>query len=359
MVLGLIHEGSVNLTGWIMTVQSKAKYAQSTQRRFQRWLNNPRLNVMKLYTPIIQYVLSDWQDEIIYLSLDTSMLWNEYCLVRVSILHRGRALPLGWRVIEHGSSSISFTEYQNLLARIARLLPRGKKIILLADRGFVHIEMMKYIREKLSWHYRIRVKSNFSLKKARKQWSQVNNYHLNLGQAILLQNVTRQKTNPLQGVYLALGRENMNGELWYIVSSEPTTLQTFFEYGLRFQIEENFLDDKSNGFELESSMIRSAPALSRLCFVIAIATLFLTLQGVAVVESGKRRWVDPHWNRGDSYLKIGWKWIKSALSKGWKLFSVSKLITNHDREPVISSKKQYLQKNYRLEFQVYSYDYAS
>jgi hypothetical protein len=185
------------------------------------------------------------------------------------------------------------------------------------------------------------------------------NYHLNLGQAILLQNVTRQTSNPIQGVYLALGRENINGELWYIVSSEPTTLQTFFEYGLRFQIEENFLDDKSNGFELESSMIRSAPALSRLCFVIAIATLFLTLQGVAVVESGKRRWVDPHWNRGHSYLKIGWKWIKSPLSKGWKLFSVSKLITNHDQEPVISSQKQYLQKNYRLEFQVYSYDYAS
>ena len=52
MVLGLINEGSVNLTRWIMTVQSKAKYAQSTQRRFQRWLNNPRLNVMKLYIAV-------------------------------------------------------------------------------------------------------------------------------------------------------------------------------------------------------------------------------------------------------------------------------------------------------------------
>lgn len=73
----------------------------------------------------------------------------------------------------------------------------------------------------------------------------------------------------------------------------PQQAQTFREYGLRFDIEESFLDDKSNGFQLESSLIRSTTALSRLCLVLAIATLYLTAQGTQVVESGKRRWVDP------------------------------------------------------------------
>jgi hypothetical protein len=58
MVVGLISEGSVNLTRWIMSVQSKAKLAQSTQRRFQRWLYNPRINVQRLYSPLIQGVAS-------------------------------------------------------------------------------------------------------------------------------------------------------------------------------------------------------------------------------------------------------------------------------------------------------------
>ncbi|NEQ63373.1 MAG: transposase, partial [Moorea sp. SIO4A1] len=49
-------------------------------------------------------------------------------------------------------------------------------------------------------------------------------------------------------VNLGLACEGISGELWYIVSDEPTTLQTFREYGLRFDIEESFLDDKSNGF---------------------------------------------------------------------------------------------------------------
>ncbi len=57
---------------------------------------------------------------------------------------------------------------------------------------------------------------------------------------------------------------------------------------------ESFLDDKSNGFDKISSEIRNAPALSRLCLVLALATLYLTAQGTEVVAQGKRRLVDPH-----------------------------------------------------------------
>lgn len=46
---------------------------------------------------------------------------------------------------------------------------------------------------------------------------------------------------------------------------------------MRFDIEENFLDDKSAGFQLESSEIRSADALARLCLILATAILFLRL----------------------------------------------------------------------------------
>jgi hypothetical protein len=28
------------------------------------------------------------------MSLDTSLFWNQYCLVRLAVVHRGRALPV-------------------------------------------------------------------------------------------------------------------------------------------------------------------------------------------------------------------------------------------------------------------------
>jgi hypothetical protein len=65
----------------------------------------------------------------------------------------------------------------------------------------------------------------------------------------------------------------------------------------------------------------SHEALNRLCFVLSITSLYLVSQGTVVVEQGKRRWVDDHWFRRNSYLKIGWNWINHALSKSWDLIA--------------------------------------
>ena len=108
------------------------------------------------------------------------------------------------------------------------------------------------------------------------------------------------------------------------------------------------MDDKSSGFQLESSLIRSAEALSRLCLVLAVATLFLVCQGTAVVEAGKRRWVDAHWFRGNSYLKIGWKWVRRALIKGYDLITQLRLFSLHDPDPAIASLKQAKSKPDRI-----------
>ncbi len=91
-------------------------------------------------------------------------------------------------------------------------------------------------------------------------------------------------------------------------------------------------------------MIRSADALDRLCFVLAITTLYLVSQGTVVVEQGKRRLVDSHWFRGSSYFKIGWKWIKYALSRGLHLLTRLYLSGAPDPEPARASRKQQLKK---------------
>ena len=109
-----------------------------------------------------------------------------------------------------------------------------------------------------------------------------------------------------------------------------------------YTIEENFLDDKSNGFQLEASQVRSAKALERLCLVLALATLYLVSQGTAVVAANQRRLVDPHWFRGNSYLKIGWKWVKKAVIQGWNLIHHLLLDDQPDPFPSISSSKQWL-----------------
>ena len=39
-------------------------------------------------------------------------------------------------------------------------IPESVKVVLLADRGFVHTNLMTMLTAQLGWHYRIRIKSN-------------------------------------------------------------------------------------------------------------------------------------------------------------------------------------------------------
>ena len=111
MVIGVICGKCISLPKWGVYVSSRARFAQSHQRRFSRWLHNSRINVQRLYSPLIAVALVNWGMSKIMLIEDTSMLWDEYCLSRLSIQYRGRAIPLVWRVIRHGSSSVRFEVY--------------------------------------------------------------------------------------------------------------------------------------------------------------------------------------------------------------------------------------------------------
>ena len=343
MMVGLIQSRTVSLPEWVPFVHSRAQFAQSIVRRFRRWLDNERIQVHELYGPLIQQALAEWGEHSLYLALDTSLLWDKYCVIRLSVVYRGRAIPLVWTVLAHPSSTVAFDLYRNLLDKAAQLLrPCGCQVIFLADRGFADTDLMACATQ-LGWQWHIRLKGNFLVFRQGRRCCKVRQFTPAQGQAYFFHNVylTAAHYGP---VHLAVAYHPGSKEFWYVVSSELTSMATFEQYGLRFDIEENFLDDKSNGFQLESSLIRSAEALGRLCFVLAITTLYLVSQGTAVVEQSSRRSIDAHWFRGNSYLKIGWKWVHHALSHGLALISRVRLSGGLDPEPAMASRKQHAKR---------------
>jgi hypothetical protein len=349
MMVGLIHSGSMSLGAWTPFVISRAQYSQSTVRRFRRWLDNDKIEVHALYGPLIQQALAGWVNQTLYVALDTSMLWDTYCMVRLSVIYRGRAVPLVWMVIEHGSATVAYEVYKNLMDRAAILLPFACQVVFLADRGFADTKLMQRLKQ-MGWHFRIRIKANFWIDHRGQRRFQVRDVSLTAGQARFWHHV--KVTAQHVGLFhLAVARPLGSDEYWYVISDEPTEVKTLEEYGLRFDIEENFLDDKSNGFQLESSLIRSANALERLCLVLAMTTLYLVSQGTSVVQRGKRRLVDPHWFRGTSYLKIGWKWVSYALNRGYALLTSVYLSSECDPEPAIACKKQAQRRQCRFAFE--------
>jgi Transposase DDE domain len=335
MVTGLIQTGSSTPPNWIPSVQTQATRAQSTERRFSRWLTNKHITAQHVYTPLITQALQNWGEYEFRLALDTSLIFETHCIIRIVVLYRGRAVPLVQTVIAHASATVSFEQLEEVLNTARAILRRLKrcKVIFLADRGFADISLMQRLKD-FGWSYRIRIKASFGIYSPDKQLlCKIGQVALEAGQAKYYQNV-RLTAQHFGLVHVALARPEGMNELWAVVSDEPTSEQTFVEYGWRFEIEEYFLDDKSGAFNLEDSGLRDAESLERLLLVLGVTMLLLVSEGTQVVTNGLRCTVDAHWSRGLSYLKIGWRWVRRAVAVGTAIFERIALVGGVDPEPL-------------------------
>ena len=85
---------------------------------------------------------------------------------------------------------------------------------------------------------------------------------------------------------------------------------------------------------MEDSGLRDTESLERLLLVLGVTMLLLVSEGTQVVTKGLRRTVDAHWSRGLSYLKIGWCWVRQAVSVGAAIFERITLVGGDDPEPL-------------------------
>lgn len=336
MINALICSSKINLSEWESYVASRATKAQSVERRWQRFIRNRKIKVKSLYIPLVLTAIRNWNSSRLYLALDTTVLWNRFCLIHLSVVCGGRAIPFLWKVLEHKSSTVAFTEYKLMLKLAEKLLFNYPDIMLLADRGFANHQLINWLQNS-RWHYCLRLPCDVIIHGARRHPIELKYLTPPQAEAILYHRVGLW----LDGEYRCnLVLANVRGvrEPWAVITNEKPSLQTLWQYGLRFRVEELFLDSKSGAFQLEESKIRDRKALERLYLVVALALLFSTVHGMTIQIKGLRQRVDPHWKRGISYLKIGLRWLRGVLHKGRDLLEPTALISI-DPQPCFASKK--------------------
>ncbi len=158
LITGLLQSQNSTLPEWISHRPSEAQFAQSRERQARRWLGNTKIDPVSIYGPLITSALRTWGEHRLVLALDTSVLFEKFCLIRVAVLFRGRSVPLYSTVIEHASAQVSTTRLLPVLAHVKGMLDflGIEDVRLLADRGFCDVELMDWLWA-CGWHYRIRI----------------------------------------------------------------------------------------------------------------------------------------------------------------------------------------------------------
>jgi len=92
-------------------------------RRLARWLDHDRIAVHSRCGPLMQHAVSGWGNALLDLALETSSLWHTSCMVRLSLVYRGSAVPLVWKVLAPPRSRVASDSSHDARAKVAERLP--------------------------------------------------------------------------------------------------------------------------------------------------------------------------------------------------------------------------------------------
>jgi len=162
MVTGLLLSKTVCFDQWRRSIPLNRSLPASWQRRCRRWLGNGRIDPESLYGPLVLWAMQQWQSpgHTLHLALDTTVLWNRFCVVVLSVVCHGRAIPLLWQTLEHPSASVSAEVVIALLQRADRLLSGFDAITVLADRAFPSGELLGWFELRSRWRYVMRLRAD-------------------------------------------------------------------------------------------------------------------------------------------------------------------------------------------------------
>ena len=342
MVAGLLLSQTVCFGHWQRALPLQHCLAGSWQRRCRRWLTNERIDAAMLYGPLVLWAIQHWQKpgQALHLALDTTVLWNRYCVVMLSVVVHGRAIPLLWQTLEHPSASVSAAVVTGLLQRADRLLTGFSAITVLADRGFPSAELLGWFEGRERWQYVMRLRADTWIHgTAAPMGCEVRRLRLACGHCRGFRDVQLwgdgcQRAN----LVLAWPVGIKASEPWYLVSNCDPSLDLVWTYGQRFCCEQLFRDQKSGIFQLQNSRLRDPSRIDRLLLVVSIAALISSLQGYAVSLSGQRHRVDPHWKRGLSFARIGLHWLQQSVVATGRALLAWLPIPQQTLEPCIPSR---------------------
>ena len=205
-------------------------------------------------------------------------------------------------MIEHGSATVGFEQYQPVLQCAQRVLPPQVRVTLLADRGFEHGQLIHWLQQQ-HWSWAIRVQADLKVTLANGDSQAVAHLWPPVEQAYLFENV-----QVLEGIrcHLATAKVPETKDPWAVLSDQPPSRQTFALYGKRFGgIEPHFKDYKSAAFGVLQSGLRTPQALTCLFMLLDCAVLIAIILGLLLVQAGKRARLDWHGERGLSFLQLG------------------------------------------------------
>ena len=243
------------------------------------------LEVAPCFAPLLRWILSLYRtssrsERDLVLALDASLCRNRLALLSISVVFRGSALPVAWKIFRANEKGSWISAAIELLTYLQPAIPPTWRVIVLCDRG---LQSQKLFRAMVTrgFHPMIRLTRLGLWRPAGQQpWYRLaallpgpGCYYLGEGELF--------KTKPLSCTLVALWEEGYEAPWLLMTDLKPAQCCGAF-YGLRSWIEQGFRVMKSGAYHCERLRVSDPKRAERIWLVLAVSLMWTHAVGATV-----------------------------------------------------------------------------
>jgi hypothetical protein len=289
-----------------------------------------QLDVSGCWAPWLGWVLERWSGSQLAVALDATSLGQRFVVLAISVVYRGCAVPVAWKVLKAEQKHPWKPEWLALLQQFQDVVPTAWTVIVLADRGLYAKWLFEGIRQ-LGWHPLLRVNAGGTFRPEgwyhRRPFTHwiptVGSRWQGRGTAF-----SGKKTR-LECTLLGYWGEG-HQDPWLILTDLPPAAAEACWYGLRAWIEQGFKRIKSGGWQWQHTRMDDPARAERLWLAIAIATWWLLSVG-GEAEAERAASTFPPVPGSPRQQGRRWRWV-GIFRHGWSLIMAA--LFNHQVLPL-------------------------
>jgi len=336
--LGVIESASlaIGMIGQGLAL-ARGRLTKHAVKQVDRMLSNRGIDVDTLLVHWVPYVVGSRD------SITVALDWTEFdaddqATIMLSLLTRhGRATPLVWLTVERSTLKNHRNAYEDqVLERLAKLLPAGVRVCVVADRGFGDQKLYRMLAEDLKFDFVIRFRANIEVTAADGETRAAADWVGAGGRARTLRGAAVTAHACPVAAVVCVQAKGMK-EPWCLASSiaDQPARALINLYAKRWQIEGGFRDTKDLrfGMGMGSIHVSTPDRRDRLWLVSAFAVVLLTLLGVAGEALGYDRHLKSNTTKRRTH---------SLFRQGGMLYQLIPNMTEFMLQPLIDQFAQML-----------------
>lgn len=272
--------------------------AHSKEKAVKKFLENHFIDFDSYYLPYVSDLLTQITkampgDEAVKLVIDGSKMGNAHMALMISLIYKGRSIPIVWLVKKKPKGHFTTQTHLELVKQVhgivQDIIPDNKLVVLLGDGEFDSIDLQEFCRSK-GWGYVFRTACNSVFYQGDIRF-QPKDLKIKLGEIFQSYPNVKFTEKLLKNVHLVFWHDSKYEDPLPLVSNLGNPEQIIQLYDQRYAIEGMFKDLKSTTFNIHKTRLKDERAICNLIMVAAFAFTLLLKIGVKYKNSPLRKYI--------------------------------------------------------------------